>query len=90
MRSCLGKKFAQVEFCTIVAVLLRECSIELVSDENGRWEEKRREALECLDRRRTILALRMLGKVKVRFVMRGGESFPPREGKSVQIVGRIP
>jgi len=85
MRSCLGKKFAQVEFCTIVAVLLRECSIELVSDENGKgWEEKRREVLECLDRRRTILALRMLGNVRMRFVRRGAESFPPRKGKSVE------
>jgi len=84
MRSCLGKKFAQVEFCTIVAVLLKECSIELVADEKGKgreWEEKRREALECLDRRRTILALRMLGKVKVQFVRRGAESFPPRKEK---------
>lgn len=82
MRSCLGKKFAQVEFCTIVAVLLRECSIELVDDGDGKgWEEKRREALECLDRRGTIIALRMLGKVKVRFVRRGYESFPVRNGK---------
>lgn len=83
MRSCLGKKFAQVEFCTIIAVLLRECSVELVDDEKGEvWEEKRKEALECLDRRRTIIALRMLGKVKVRFVRRGAESFPPRKGKT--------
>jgi len=82
MRSCLGKKFAQVEFCTIVAVLLRETSIELVDDGDGKgWEMKRREALECLDRRRTIIALRMLGKVKVRFVRRGHESFPVRKGK---------
>jgi cytochrome P450 len=81
MRSCLGKKFAQVEFCTIVAVLLRECSIELVDDGDGKgWEEKRREALECLGRRGTIIALRMLGKVKVRFVRRGYESFPVRKG----------
>jgi cytochrome P450 len=82
MRSCLGKKFAQVEFCTIVAVLLRECSVELVDDGDGKgWEEKKREALECLGRRRTIIALRMLGKVRVRFVKRGFEAFPPREGK---------
>lgn len=82
MRSCLGKKFAQVEFCTIVAVLLGECSIELVDDGVGKgWEEKRREALKCLDRRRTIIALRMLGKVKVRFVRRGYESFPGRKAK---------
>lgn len=82
MRSCLGKKFAQVEFCTIVAVLLKDCSIELVDDGHGKgWEDKKREALECLDRRRTIIALRMLGKVKVRFVKRGYESFPVRNGK---------
>jgi hypothetical protein len=85
MRSCLGKKFAQVEFCTIVAVLLRSYSIELVDDGAGNgkgWEEKRREALESLDRRRTIIALRMLGKVKVRFVRRGAERFPERKGKN--------
>jgi cytochrome P450 len=76
MRSCLGKKFAQVEFCTIVAVLLKGYSVELVDDGGKGWEEKRREALECLDRRQTIIALRMLGKVKVRFVRRGAESFP--------------
>jgi hypothetical protein len=76
----LGKKFAQVEFCTVIAVLLGKCSVELVSEGTG-WEQKRREALECLDRRRTIIALRMLGKVKVRFVRRGFESFPPREGR---------
>jgi hypothetical protein len=86
MRSCLGKKFAQVEFCTVVAVLLRECSVELVDEGEGKgWEEKRREALECLDRRRTIIALRMLGKVKVRFVRRGFENFPPRKGREVVV-----
>lgn len=76
MRSCLGKKFAQVEFCTIVAVLLKGYSVELVDDGGKGWEEKRREVLECLDRRQTIIALRMLGKVKVRFVRSGAESFP--------------
>jgi cytochrome P450 len=81
MRSCLGKKFAQVEFCTIVAILLRSCSVELVADGGRSWAEKRREALDCLGRRRTIIALRMLGKVKVRFIRRGAESFPPRKSK---------
>jgi hypothetical protein len=80
MRNCLGKKFAQVEFCTVIAVLLRKCSVELVAEGMG-WEEKRRETLGMLDDRRTVIALRMKGKVKVRFVKRGYETFPPRKGR---------
>ncbi len=85
MRNCLGKKFAQVEFCTVIAVLLRKCSVELVAEGMG-WEEKRRETLGMLDDRRTVIALRMKGKVKVRFVKRGYETFPSRKGRTGESV----
>jgi hypothetical protein len=81
MRNCLGKKFAQVEFCTVIAALLRGWSVELVSEGIG-WEEKKSETLGMLDDRSTVIALRMKGKVKVRFVRRGYETFPPRKGRA--------
>ena len=77
-RACVGKKFAQVEFCTLVAVLLKDYSIELVPEDGMSWGETRDKAMKALDNRRTAIAMRMLGKVKVRFVKRGTESFPPR------------
>lgn len=59
---------------------MRSVSVELVSEGLG-WEERRRETLERVDERRTEIAMRMRGRVKVRFVKRGFESFPLREGK---------
>jgi cytochrome P450 len=77
-RACLGKKFAQVEFCCLVAVLLKNHSIELVKENGRSWEETRRKAEVDMDARRSGLAMRMQKKIKVRFVKRGTESFPPR------------
>ncbi|TVY80294.1 Cytochrome P450 72A14 [Lachnellula suecica] len=78
-RGCLGRKFAQVEFCTMVAVLLKDHSIELVPEMGAGWKETRGKALAALEDRETALAMRMNKNVKVRFVRRGVESFPPRE-----------
>jgi len=77
-RACLGKKFAQVEFCCLVAVLLKDHSIELVKENGRSWEETRRKAEMDMNARRSGLAMRMQKKIKVRFVKRGTEAFPPR------------
>ena len=71
-RGCLGKKFAQVEFCTLIAILLKEHSIELVGEDGMGWEAVRDEALRVVNDRRTTLAMRIRGRVKVRFVKRRG------------------
>ncbi|RDL39165.1 uncharacterized protein BP5553_03505 [Venustampulla echinocandica] len=75
-RACLGRKFAQVEFCTLISVLLRGHSVELVREKGKGWEETRAKALVDLDDRRTGVAMRMNKKVRVRFVKRGMESSP--------------
>lgn len=77
-RGCLGRKFAQVEFCTLISVLLGGHSIELVQEGEESWEEAKGKAIRSLDDRTTGLAMKMNGKVKVRFVKRGLESFPKR------------
>ncbi|TVY91117.1 Cytochrome P450, partial [Lachnellula willkommii] len=77
-RGCLGRKFAQVEFCTLVAVVLKDHSIELVSENGAAWDEMRKKALDAVEDRETGLAMRLRNNVKVRFVRRGAESFPAR------------
>jgi hypothetical protein len=77
-RGCLGKKFAQVEFCTLIATLLKDHSVELVQENGMSWEGTKDQAMKDLDNRATGIAMRMRKKVKVRFVAKGTESFPPR------------
>jgi cytochrome P450 len=77
-RACLGKKFAQVEFCTLLATLLKDHSVELVQENRLTWEKARAQTTKDLDNRVTGLAMRMRKKVKVRFVKKGAETFPPR------------
>lgn len=77
-RGCLGRKFAQVEFCTLIAVVLKDHSIELVSENGAAWDETRKKALNAVEDRQTGLAMRLRNNVKVRFVRRGAESFPAR------------
>jgi predicted component of type VI protein secretion system len=65
-----------VEFCTLIAILLKGHSVELVPEKEGeKWEGSRKLAIEGLDDRVTTLAMRMRRRVKVRLVERG------REGK---------
>ncbi|KAH7350990.1 cytochrome P450 [Rhexocercosporidium sp. MPI-PUGE-AT-0058] len=78
-RGCLGRKFAQVEFCTLIAVLLKDYSIELVSEKGASFQQAQKQALDAMFDRRTEVAMRMQKAVKVRFVKRGNETFPPRE-----------
>ncbi|CZR53265.1 uncharacterized protein PAC_03143 [Phialocephala subalpina] len=78
-RACLGKKFAQVEFCTLIAVLLKEYSVELVREgKDEKWEEARDKAMAKMFDRTSSIAVRMNEKVRVRFVRRGSERFPVR------------
>lgn len=77
-RGCLGRKFAQVEFCTLIAVLLKDYSIELVSEKGAGFQEAKNQAIDAMFDRKTEIAMRMQKAVKVRFVKRGSESFPPR------------
>lgn len=78
-RACLGKKFAQVEFCTLIAVLCKYYSVELVKESKDEtWESAKRKAMGKMFDRTTGIASRMREKVKVRFVKRGSENFPPR------------
>ncbi|KAL2071486.1 hypothetical protein VTL71DRAFT_12721 [Oculimacula yallundae] len=77
-RGCLGRKFAQVEFATVIAVLLKDYSIELVSEKGQSFEEAKKLADAAMFNRTTEIAMRMQTAVKVRFVKRGSETFPPR------------
>lgn len=77
-RACLGKKFAQVEFYCLIAVLLKDHSVELVQERGMVWEQARDQTFKELDNRVMGLAMRMRNKVKARFARKGAESFPPR------------
>ncbi|CZS87974.1 uncharacterized protein RCO7_00944 [Rhynchosporium graminicola] len=79
-RGCLGRKFAQVEFCTLIAVLLRDYSIELVRDKGQSFDEAKKQANDAMFDRTSEISFRMQTAVKVRFVKKGSETFPPREG----------
>ena len=67
-----------MEFCTLIAILLKDHSVELVQEREMVWEQAKAQAWRDLDNRATGLAMRMRKKVKVRFVKRGAETFPSR------------
>jgi hypothetical protein len=69
-RACLGKKFALVELVGILGVLMKDASVELHREKGESWEGARTRALGVIDDRSTGLAMRMRGKVQVRFVRR--------------------
>jgi hypothetical protein len=77
-RDCLGKGFAQAEFCAVTATLLNDCSIELVLPEGATpsdavWNTMFQNAWKALDDGRNMTSFKMYGKVPVRFVPRGSE-----------------
>jgi cytochrome P450 len=89
-RSCPGKRFAQVEIMAVLAVIFKTYTVELdvrewASDEEvedmGRedrrkvYEEAMGKARRLIRESETIIALKMHGKVPVRFVERGKERF---------------
>lgn len=83
-RSCLGKRFAQVEICGILARVMKEARVELVVEgvEEDASEAEKQEAWERT-RRRTLrelatgvgfkLALELRARVALRFVRREAE-----------------
>jgi cytochrome P450 len=89
-RSCPGKRFAQVEIMAVLAVIFKTYSVELdvrewASDEEieamGKaerrnvYEKAMTKARKMVRESETIIALKMYGKVPVRFVERGKERF---------------
>jgi cytochrome P450 len=89
-RSCPGKRFAQVEIMAVLAVIFKTYTVELdvrewASDEEieAMGKEERRSVYEkamvkarrLVQESETIIALKMHGKVPVRFVARGSDKF---------------
>lgn len=90
-RSCLGRRFAQVEILAALAVIFTQYSVELAVDKYASdeevekmnqaekeevWERAAEDARELFRRLSTILTLQMReGYVPVRFVKKGEERF---------------
>jgi len=69
-RSCLGRKFALVELCAVIATALRNHRIELVIEKGSNLEDAKKEAWRRLNDQTIVLAMRMKNDVKVKFVKR--------------------
>lgn len=67
LRSCVGKKFAQVEFVAILAVLLRDYEVFLAQRSGESMEHTRERALEIFEESRTVLTLSMWEDVPLKF-----------------------
>ena len=83
-RACMGKRFAQVEFCAVIAFIFKYHSIELVADDGdfqphkeikrSAWERARHGAeKELSDGVGFTMSLKMEGKVPVRLMKRRQE-----------------
>lgn len=87
-RNCVGKKFAEVGVCTLLATLLRTHSIELVPLGDGldeseqNWIRTRDEAAKKVQEKEFTVSLKIKNDVIVRFVKRGSEAFPRRTSKA--------
>lgn len=72
-RQCIGKRFAQVELCAVVARVLKEGSIELVirNEGEGAWAKARERAVKELSTGVGFkMALELFGKVELSFLPR--------------------
>ncbi|KAF2878215.1 cytochrome P450 [Massariosphaeria phaeospora] len=72
-RACIGKRFAQTELCAVLACVMRECSVELVTKGEGRdhWLDARQKAAVKLNLDVGItLALELKSDVPLRFSRR--------------------
>lgn len=91
-RACLGKRFAQVQFCSMIATIFKDYSVELAVNNNGKhetlaersglWERARRDAERELSTGvGFLLSLKMTGKVPLRLVRRG-------EARSLEVAAK--
>ena len=86
-RACMGKRFAQAQFCAVIAALFKDYSVELAIDESqaaggapgkeslqALWDKARSEAEQQLSTGvGFFMSLKMNGKVPLRLVKRGEE-----------------
>ncbi|KAL9100072.1 MAG: hypothetical protein Q9163_004513 [Psora crenata] len=83
-RACMGKRFAQAQFCAVLATIFKEYSVELAVDDkqaaDGRrvskslWEKTKRSAEKELSTGvGFLMSLKMTGKIPLRLVKRGQE-----------------
>lgn len=69
-RECIGKRFAQVELCAVLAKVLKEGRVELAVGRDG-WEAARERAVNELSGGVGFgMALELFGKVELDFVAR--------------------
>lgn len=88
-RACMGKRFAQAQFCAVMAALFKDYSVELAIDggqaaggapgngvRQSLWDNARREAERELSTGvGFLMSLKMKGKIPLRLVKRGEEEF---------------
>lgn len=82
-RACMGKRFAQAQFCAVMATIFKNYSVELAvgdtqENKNGfsklLWEKVRRDAEQELSTGvGFLMSLKMKGKIPLRLVKRGDE-----------------
>lgn len=80
-RACMGKRFAQAQFCAVMTAILKNYSVESVIDDSktaekgakkSLWEKAKRNAeQELSDGVGFMVSLKMSGKVPLRLVKRG-------------------
>ena len=79
-RACVGKRFAQAQFCAVIASIFRYYGVELVvgngtlggdEPQGSVWERARNVAeKELSDRVSCLMSLKMTGTIPIRFVKR--------------------
>ncbi len=88
-RACMGKRFAQAQFCAVIAALFKDYSVELAIDDSraakesssrgvrqSLWDDARRKAEQELSTGvGFFMSLKMNGKIPLRLVKRGEEEF---------------
>lgn len=83
-RACLGRKFANVEFVAILAILFRDYSVELEVKEGETWEDAKRRAWEHVEDSGSVITLQPKGPdIGVQWVKRGEEKYFQRRNKGL-------
>ena len=84
-RACMGKRFAQAQFCAVMASIFKNYSVELVIDDSQAladgskrtlWEKAKRDAEQKLSTGvGFLMSLKMKGTIPLRLVKRGEEQW---------------